>query len=450
MGEDSVDRVARIPRRSAVRIMRLSILTTALVLGSIASATAQSGRCDTARQLLQSSLTKLQPGVGAATLEAASQNLRRATELCPGLGDAYYFLSLIALELKDGARAENWRRKAEFYNAPGLQTQQPLYGAVAENVADRNAVAPAADPTPRVPPLRVSPLVRQKLALVVGISRFKDPRINALKYTSRDAEAVAQALKRDCEFDYVKTLLDEQATSYHIKTEIDRIAKMADTDDLVVIYVSSHGSPEDLDTAGVNYVVTHDTEVSNLYPTAYRMDDLLDDIDLRVKAARVIAFLDTCYSGGTFRELPTGWVASSRAMSPVGGLSTSRLQERLARGARALAIERDGVAPATRGRVAQGIGRVIVTSSSQAERSWEDERIEHGYFTYYLLEALKRHTPVSVEDVFAHLRVKVPESVQRDKNASQHPGIARTHDRVNLYLKDRLSTAAPTPKVKDN
>lgn len=215
---------------------------------------------------------------------------------------------------------------------------------------------------------------------------------------------------------------------------------MADVDDLVVIYVSSHGSPENLDTAGVNYVVTHDTEVSNLYPTAYRMDDLLDDIDLRIKAARVIAFLDTCYSGGTFRELPTGWVASSRAVTSGGGVSTSRLQQRLLSGARTLTIDNEGIpSPQARGRVAQGVGRVIVTSSSQAERSWEDDTIAHGYFTYYLLDALKRQGPVSVEDVFAHLRVKVPESVQRDKKESQHPGIARTHDRVNLYLKDRVT-----------
>jgi uncharacterized caspase-like protein len=425
-------------------------LAGALVIAPVAAASAQSGRCDTASQLLQSTLVQMQPGASTAALEAASQNLRRATELCPGLGDAYYFLSLIAAELKDQPRAENWRRKAEFYGAPALRSEQPLYGATVGEAGGAGRVVGApgtgpsrADVPVRAPPVRVSPMVRKKLALVTGVSRFKDSRINALKYTSRDAEAVAEALKRDCDFDYVKTLLDEQATSYNIKTEIDRLAKMADVDDLVVIYVSSHGSPDNLDTAGVNYIVTHDTEVNNLYPTAYRMDDLLDDIDLRIKAARVIAFLDTCYSGGTFRELPNGWVASSRAVTAGGGVSTSRLQQRLASGSRTLRIEDDGIAPATRGRVAQGVGRVIVTSSSQAERSWEDDTIGHGYFTYYLLDALKRQGPVSVEDVFAHLRTKVPESVQRDKKESQHPGIARTTDRVNLYLKDRLAATAP-------
>jgi uncharacterized caspase-like protein len=213
--------------------------------------------------------------------------------------------------------------------------------------------------------------------------------------------------------------------------------------DLVVIYVSSHGSPENLDTAGVNYIVTHDTEVNNLYPTAYRMDDLLDDIDLRVKSGRVIAFLDTCYSGGTFRVLPTGWHgSSSRALVAQGGADIGQLQDRLARGSRTLVLEPASAVAAAPQKVRQGVGRVIITSSSQAERSWEDDTIQHGYFTYYLLEALKRPSPVSVDDIFSTLRSKVPDAVRRDKKQSQNPAIARSRAGANLYLKDTADGAS--------
>lgn len=420
---------------------RLVVAAVVLACALPAGAAAQGSRCDTARQLMNNTRQRLQPGVTDGVLREATQNLRRATELCPGLGDAYYYLSLIAGALKDQARADNWRARADFHGSVALKNGEPLF----LEGADPGATPAAATlrPVPPLPPaagppaVTVSPVVRRKLAVVAGISRFKDSRINALKYTSKDAEAVARTLKEDCDFDYVKLLLDEEATSYNLKTEIDRLARMADADDLVVIYVSSHGSPENLDTAGINYIVTHDTEVNNLYPTAYRMDDLLDDIGLRLKSERVVAFLDTCYSGGTFRELPPGWSGTaSRSLMSQGSASVTLLQERLVRGSRNLVLDGD-VASGLTGRVRQGVGRVIITSSSQAERSWEDDKIQHGYFTYYLLEALKRPSPVSLDDIFGSLRIKVPESVLQDKKQSQHPGIARSRERVNLYLKDK-------------
>lgn len=422
--------------------MRRAALAAIVFAGFVvpAAALAQGRNCDTARELQRSTLATLKPGATPAAMQSAIENLRRATELCPGLGDAYYFLSLLAHEVKDEARAGNWRTKAEFYESAALRDGIPLHGGA--QTSGVTSVTPTISATvlPTTPgpaPIRVSPVVRQKLALIVGVSRFKDPRINSLKYTSKDAQAVAVALERQGDFDYVKTLLDEDATLYNVKTELERLAKMATKDDLVVLYVSSHGSPEDLDTAGVNYIVTHDTEVNNLYPTAYRMDDLLDDIGIRIKAERVVAFLDTCFSGGTFRELPSGWVASSRSLQSESGVVASRLEARLMRDSRALVVD-DGSAD-NKDRMPQGVGRVIIVSSEQAERSWEDDRIQHGYFTYFLLEALARQGPLSVDDLYAHLRLRVPEAVLRDKKEAQHPRIARSKDRVDLYLKDRRS-----------
>jgi hypothetical protein len=50
--------------------------------------------------------------------------------------------------------------------------------------------------------------------------------------------------------------------------------------------------------------------------------------------------------------------------------------------------------------------------------------------------------PVSIEDVFADLRVKVPEAVLREHGESQHPTIARSRDRVDLYLRDNVAAKA--------
>lgn len=419
--------------------IRLAIFGIAvLLLGS--SVAAAQDRCVAARDLLAGARDRLQPGATRAVMLEASDALRRATDLCPGLGDAYYFLSLLGRELKDDARAENWRLKAEFYGSAAMKGGEPLLATHSPTSEPTVAVATATLSSPTTSAIRVPPFVRQRLALVVGVSKFRDPKINALRYTTADASAISEMLTL-AGFDQVKTLLDEQATTYNIKTEINQIAKMAGPEDLVVLYFASHGSPENLDTAGVNYIVTYDTEVNNLYPTAFRMDDLTEDIGGRIKAERVVALLDTCYSGGTFRELPQGWTASSRSLSGEQGLPAATLQGRLQTGARSVVVDTDMAGAGSR--MPQGVGRVIITASSQSERSWENEGIKHGYFTYFLLEALKKPGPVSTEDIFAELRVKVPEAVRRERGESQHPTIARSRDRVELYLREGTPATKP-------
>lgn len=59
-------------------------------------------------------------------------------------------------------------------------------------------------------------------------------------------------------------------------------------DDLVVVFLSSHGSPREKDTAwGVNYVITSDTDVKDadsLFATAMPMVELADVVRTRIRA----------------------------------------------------------------------------------------------------------------------------------------------------------------------
>ena len=180
--------------------------------------------------------------------------------------------------------------------------------------------------------------------------------------------------------------------------------------------------------------MTYDTEVNDLYATAYKMEDLLEDLGTRIKAERVVAFLDTCYSGqATFRKLPDGWSnADSRALIPEAAPATATLEPPLRR-APAATVATAGT-PARRG-TPQSVGRVIITSSGPNERSWEDDRIEHGYFTYYLLDALRKPS-ASVDDIYKYLSTAVPDAVLRDKHEPQHPKIAKSQADVDILLRD--------------
>jgi caspase domain-containing protein len=307
----------------------------------------------------------------------------------------------------------------------------------AQNMINQLSGTPTLDPkeTGSAKEIAVSPYVRKKVALVVGVGSFIDKRINPLTYPAIDARAFADTLTKECKFNEVKVLVDAEATRHNILTEINNIAKTAQPDDLVVIYIAGHGSPEDLDSAGVNYIVTHDSVVDNLYPTSYKMKDLLDDIQTRIRAQRIVAFIDTCFSGATFKQMPIGWASSSRGLKiESSGLQIDKIGAQLRGTTRGIKITHSSAAE---GRRQQDIGRVIIASSRQNEKSWESDSIKHGYFTYYLIEAIKNQGAVSIQSLYEYLSAEVSKAVQRDRNASQNPTmVSSINGPVKFYLKD--------------
>jgi hypothetical protein len=215
--------------------------------------------------------------------------------------------------------------------------------------------------------------VREKWALVVGIGKFRDPSIPELEFAAKDAKDIAQVLL-DAEVGrfrddgmHVRVLTDEQATLANLRAEINYITRNAREEDLVVLHMSSHGTSPADDVAAkpegqTGYIVTYDTDTSNLYGTAFPMEELKRVVVDRLRARRVVTFLDTCFSGDTVR-----W----------------------ARGGKALTI----IPPASFQGIAQGTGRVVITSSLGTEKSWEGDG--NCYFAKCLIETLKRKSGLS-------------------------------------------------------
>lgn len=119
--------------------------------------------------------------------------------------------------------------------------------------------------------------VKDKWAVVVGVSQFKDKSIN-LKYPAKDAIDFSRFLTTEGDFapDHVKVLVNEQATREQILDVIgDKwLPRLAHPDDLVVIFISTHGSPSNMDIGGVNYLIAYDTDKERLYSTGLAMQDL--------------------------------------------------------------------------------------------------------------------------------------------------------------------------------
>jgi hypothetical protein len=79
-------------------------------------------------------------------------------------------------------------------------------------------------------------------------------------------------------------------------------------------------------------------------------------------------------------------------------------------------------------RIRQGVGRAILTSSSPEEQSYEGKPYDNGYFTHFLLEALRHNNGNdTIEQVYASLKQNVSKaaaSIQRKQtpvfNKSEH------------------------------
>jgi uncharacterized caspase-like protein len=301
------------------------------------------------------------------------QKLGTAHDLCPSLGEAWKYSYCSAVAVGD-KKAAIYKDRAVFNGVSNLECG----GSVA------------------VSPKRLPGFVTNKYALLVGVSHFKDPQIPHLQFAAKDAKDLAAFLSSPLHGNFrpenVYVLTDEEATRGKILTALNKILLQAHEDDLVLVFISSHGSPSQQDQGfgGIGYIVTYDTSMQNIWVDAIEYQDFAAKTSL-IKARRKVIFLDTCYSG------------------------------QIKPGGKGLDLD-EGVGPQTANLFLSGEGTYVVTSSKENERSWESDRLRNGFFTYYLINALKQgQEPPTIHQVFEYLSREVPTAVAREKNASQNP-----------------------------
>jgi hypothetical protein len=350
-------------------------------------------RCSLAKDFMVQALEHIKTG---ATNEAEDglQLLKHANEQCQSLGDAWYYRSLFERKLNQPAKANYSLGKAKMFGSEAMdQGLDPFL------VATGGPTLTSKPPGP----------VREKWALVIGISKFQDTHVPRLNYPGKDAQDFASLLKDPqigrFKAENVHLVVDTDATTRKIKMELNWLARSAKPDDLVVVFLSGHGSPRSRDIAGVNYIITSDTELGDpnkdpdsLFATALPMVDLSDIVRGRIQARRTAIFLDTCHSGAA--------AATSGNPSAFGDANAS-----------GEALDR----------IRQGVGRVIITSSTEKEKSWESQTLRNGYFTHYLIEALTREKGLApVEEMYAYVRDNVSQKVAAEVRAHQTPVLSRS------------------------
>ena len=339
-----------------------------------------------ARDLLYQALEQLSPHASAAQITRAIRFLRGALDQYPAFGDAHYYRSLCLKRLKQ----EPTLQKSDLDAAQRYQSE---------------ALREAHDPfLLAVPKVETLPRIGQKWALVVGISQFQPVENGGgepLRCAANDAAALAEVL-RDPNVgrfhpDHVFELKDKDATTVGIKVKLNTIARKAAPEDIVLAYLSTHGTPRDEDHRQVSYIYTYDTDVrtrDQIFGTALAMVDISGIIANRCVAQRTVVILDTCHSGaGLAAQAPTN-------------------------------TEID--------RLCEGAGRYILSACEPDQKSYEDS--VHGFFTGSLIDRLRaRKGCIPLRDLFAQVSTDVVEKAKK-QNKEQRPVMASSGSAAEIVL----------------
>ncbi len=250
--------------------------------------------------------------------------------------------------------------------------------------------------------------VGNKYALVVGISNFEDKSIN-LRYAAKDATDFANFLTTRGNFkaDNVKLLTDENATRQGIIDALGKkwLGSKANSNDLVIIYVSSHGSPAKEEANKNNFLVAYDTNKNSLLATGIPMQWLSQIIKDEVRSDRIVLVLDVCHSGAARQ--------GEKTLFREPGINMRN--------------------------VTFGAGQSILCSSLADQVSWESKKYPNSVFTKRLIEGLvSQGDKTTLVQAYEYIKDKVESEVMTDRGERQTPILD-----TSLWEGDNVMIAVP-------
>lgn len=288
--------------------------------------------------------------------------------------------------------------------------------------------------------------VKNRFAMIAGVAKYQNPKINQLKYTTNDARSFYDyivspqggAFSKQNVFYYE----NEHATRANIVNALNHIKSKADEDDLVILYLSSHGTPPD--KYGGVHVVTYDTQVEprHMVWSTSLSNDIMKDFIQNLRAKRLVVIMDTCYSNGAYSNIPGFLPPGGRSLGIEEeegfGLSKEFMSKNLL-GARDLMVE-DAPRPVAKGGSKASSnenewGKVLISASGSGEKSWESDALRHGFFTKNFVDGLNRYNG-RVKDAFFYTKPIVTQQVKHEKGIEieQNPQIVADRKNSNLPL----------------
>lgn len=280
--------------------------------------------------------------------------------------------------------------------------------------------------------------VEDKWALVIGVSQFKDPAIS-LKYAAKDATDFAQFLTGKANFkaDHVKLLTDADANRGNIVDAVgEGFLGKAKKNDLVVIYVSSHGGADSKSSIPLNFLLPYDANARNLLANGIPMEWFSQIIEEGIESDRVVVFLDVCHSGAAT-------AAASAPAEPTHSTATETSADSAsALGNKGLCRSRSPAATFDVMNATPRQGQIFICSSLANQLSWESKKYPNSVFTRQLIESLTcKGAQTSLAQAFDAMRTRVEEEVLDDRMQEQTPVMKRTWNGDDLRFSDTCSVS---------
>ena len=206
-------------------------------------------------------------------------------------------------------------------------------------------------------------------ALLIGVSKYQSNFISSLRFPAADATGISDALQDpqlgNLPADHVRLLTDDKATAANIVGAVDNFLKPnVKAGDRIIVFLAGHGVAKGVGAAAKSYLLATDTNgltTPELDASAVSLQVLAAKLG-QLSASQFVLFIDAC------REDPT----------PGRGIKGNQLSDVLSRGLQI--TPQDTAQPTT-----------IVTffACAVGQRAYEDPKLEHGVFTYWILDALK-------------------------------------------------------------
>ena len=304
--------------------------------------------------------------------------------------------NLITFEATDDLRN---RYTGQFYltvgagAAPAAVTAQPITIAETKTVV-ADTSGPPSDVDINIPLTKLKN--PDAVAVVIGISRYKNSDVPPADYARRDASVMKQYLVNTLGFDErrIIELYDEQATLSAFKQVFEEQLPnwiRAGKSDVFVFY-SGHGAP--VPETKEAFFVPYDCNPTYAKSTGYRVQELYDRL-AKLAARSVTTVIDACFSGSSEKGMLLKGVSPVfiTVDNPIAGIPN---------------------------------GLVFTASSGQQVASWYSEK-KHGLFTYYFLKGWRgeadgnKDRQVSAAEMEEYLLKNVPDQARYLNNREQTP-----------------------------
>jgi hypothetical protein len=246
------------------------------------------------------------------------------------------------------------------------------------------------DLTPLVRSAKVSTPMPNKWLFAIAVENYSEA--DPVVFAKNSAEAFVSAAKKRFGIDdrHTYAYIDDKATGSGIKNNLERLLENVKDGDTVYFYYSGHGIPSPVD--GEAFILPKDAIAD--YITREK-DFMARGIYKKLsdsKAAKVFAFVDSCYSGKTDN------------VSNIKGVAAGHFRTK---------------------KVEFDVNKMtVITAGTNGQFSNAYNEKGHRLFTYYLTKAIIERPTLDVESLYQDVALKVKdESFKKGDTYRQEPQI---------------------------